>query len=134
MDSYFYINPDELEEVENIIENKELEAALGIVVDSFSNFSVDKPVLKLVKDKSKKNLLKFLIILNEKSSLINVYHNSFYHINGFNEEHNRQKIIIDKNVNGIRNYFKGSIMDENKEVVVFEVGSPSVFLSLIYDF
>lgn len=128
IEKYFYFKPEEAEEIENIIMDHEVDTALSLIMDSFKICFINPPVIML----SENNVpIKFVGILKEK------YNNEIYvryptAIKKFNREHDQQ-ISIERVNKRIHNYFKGSIMVNDKLIVSFEFITASLLLSKMYD-
>ena len=131
METYFYIDQKYLKEVENLVSDYDLRKPIQCLFDGFSNFEINKPVLKLVnKDKGR---FKFVMLLSENTNEKNIFHRSINLINDFNNEYKKHEIVI-VNVNGVYNHFKGSILVDGVERVIFELITPSMLLSYLYEF
>ena len=131
MEAYFYIKPEDLEDVEKFVEDYDLYVSLQCVMDSFGKHSINKPVLKLVKDKNK-SLLKFVMLFNENTNMANIFYHPINLINEFNSEH-PQKINV-YSVDGVCNHFMGAISVNGTDRILFEFITPSMLLSSVYEF
>ncbi len=131
MQKIFYINSEDLEEIENFTAKYSLRGTLYYLIDVFGKFELNRPVLKFVKDKNNK-ILKFVMLLNENTNNRPVFSQSLTWIDEFNRDHPPHRIIVE-NVDGVCNHFKGSISVDGTDRVLFEMVTPSMLLSSVYE-